>query len=86
MMTQPTVKVIGANGQVSLGKEFAGKMILIDKIDEGTWIIKSGEFIPDSEKWLHRAHDMSKLEKALVWAEKNEPKDNFNQMVKNLEK
>lgn len=85
-MTQPTVKVIGANGQVSLGKEFAGKMILIDQIDKGTWLIKSGEFIPDSERWLHRAQDMSKLEKALEWAEKNEPKDNFNVLVKKLEK
>jgi hypothetical protein len=46
------VKVIGANGQISLGKEFAGKMVVIDQISDGTWIIKSGEFIPDSEKWL----------------------------------
>lgn len=76
-MSQSAVKVIGANGQVSLGKEFAGKMILIEQISEGTWIIKSGKFIPDAEKWLHRAPDMTKLEKALAWAEKNEPTDNF---------
>ena len=85
-MSQPSVKVIGANGQVSLGKEFAGKMILIDQIDKGTWIIKSGAFIPDSEKWLHRPQDISKLEKALQWADKNKPKDNFNTLVKKLEK
>lgn len=84
-MAQPAVKIIGANGQVSLGKEFAGKMILIDQIDEGTWIIKSGEFIPDSEKWLHRTQDTAKLKKALEWAEKNEPKDNFNALLKKLE-
>lgn len=83
---QPAVKVIGTNGQVSLGKEFAGKMILIDQLDATTWIIKSGTFIPDSEKWLHRTQDMSKLEKALAWTEKNEPKDNFNILVKKLEK
>lgn len=70
-MSQPTVKIVGANGQVSLGKEFAGKMILIDQVDAGTWIIKSGEFIPDSEKWLHRVQDATKLDKALEWAERN---------------
>lgn len=86
MTQQSTVKIIGANGQVSLGKEFAGKMIMIDQINEGTWIIKSGEFIPDSERWLHREQDMSKLENALTWAEHNRPKDNFSALVKKLEK
>lgn len=85
-MTQPQVKVIGANGQVSLGKEFAGKMVLIDQIDDGTWIIKSGEFVPDSEKWLHKANNLSKLEKALDWADKNEPVDNFEKITKEIEK
>ena len=63
-MSNQQVKIIGANGQVSLGKEFAGKMVLIDQVDASTWIIKSGEFIPDSEKWLHQAHNLSKLENA----------------------
>jgi hypothetical protein len=86
MATQPQVKVIGVNGQVSLGKEFAGKMVLIDQIDEGTWIIKSGEFIPDSEKWLFQDNNLSKLEKALEWTAKNPPKDNLNTAIKKLDK
>lgn len=85
-MTNPAVKVVGTNGQVSLGKEFAGKMILIDQIEEGTWIIKSGEFIPDSEKWLHRKQDAAKLEKALEWTKENKPVDNFDSLMKKLEK
>ena len=43
-MTQhQQVKVIGGNGQLSLGKEFAGQMVLIDQLDNGTWLIKTGE-------------------------------------------
>jgi len=80
------VKIIGANGQVSLGKECAGKMVLIDQIDDSTWVIKAGQFIPDSEKWLHQNNNLAKLEKALDWAEKNEPKDNFDQLVKGIDK
>jgi putative transposon-encoded protein len=40
---QRQVKTIGSNGQISLGKEFAGKMVLVEQIEEGTWIIKCGE-------------------------------------------
>jgi hypothetical protein len=85
-MSLHQVKVIGINGQVSLGKEFAGKMVLIDQINEGTWVIKAGEFIPHSEKWLHKGDNLHKLEKALEWAEKNEPKNNFEQMIKRMKK
>ncbi len=81
MSTQAQVKIIGTNGQVSLGKEFAGKMVLIDQLDDGTWIIKAGKFIPASEKWLHHGDGMAKLEKALDWAAKNKPKDNFDQFI-----
>jgi len=48
----PLLVVVGSNGQISLGKEFAGKMVLIDQVDDGTWIIKSGEFVPDSKSAL----------------------------------
>lgn len=41
---------------------------------------KAGQFIPNSEKWLHQNDNLNKLEKALDWAEKNEPKDNFDQL------
>ncbi len=85
MSTQtPQVKIIGSNGQVSLGKEFAGKMVLIDKINDGTWLIKAGEFIPDSEKWLHQELHLTKLNKALDWAEKSKPKDNFDKLTQGL--
>lgn len=76
------VKVIGINGQVSLGKEFAGKTVMVDQIDETTWIIKAGTFVPDSEKWLYQGKNLTKLEKALEWTEKNEPVENFDELAK----
>jgi hypothetical protein len=85
MNIQPQVKVVGANGQISLGKEFAGKMVMINQINESTWIIKSGEFIPDSEKWLYQGNSEQKVDKALVWAEKNKPKDNFDELAQGIE-
>jgi hypothetical protein len=76
------VKIIGANGQVSLGKEFAGRMVLINQTHSDTRVIKSGLFVPDSEKWLHQDDNLTKLDKALDWANKNKPVDNFEQIVR----
>ena len=84
MNANTQVKTIGINGQVSLGKEFAGKMVLVDQISSDTWIIKSGTFIPDSEKWLHEKKHLTKLEKTLDWANENKPSDNFDQVFRKV--
>lgn len=76
---------IDSNGLLSLGKDFAGKIALVEQIEKGTWIIKSGEFIPDSEKWLFQGNNLSKLEKAIEWAEQHGPTDNFNQILHEIE-
>lgn len=65
MSQNQQVKIVGANGQVSLGKEFAGKMILVSQIDQGTWAIKTGAFIPHSDRWLYQDDNLAKPEKAL---------------------
>jgi hypothetical protein len=85
MAHRQQVKMIGSNGQLSLGKDFAGKMVLVDQIDQGTWIIRSGEFIPDSEKWLHEEGHIAKLEKAIQWAKKTKPVDNFEKLARGIE-
>ena len=86
MMTAQ-IKVVGANGQISLGKEFAGKTVMVDQTGEGTWVIHAGKFIPDSEKWLYAdPKTLAKLEKALDWAEKHEPIDNFDVLMKEFER
>ncbi len=85
MKQNQQVKVIGNNGQLSLGKVFAGQMVLIDQLDNGTWIIKTGEFIPTSEKWLYQGDTLTKLDKALSWTERNKPKDNLEEIAEKIE-
>jgi hypothetical protein len=60
-------------------------MVLIDQLDNGTWIIKKGEFIPDSEKWLYQANNLNKLNNALDWADQNKASDNFGNIAKKIE-
>jgi hypothetical protein len=67
------VKTIGASGQVSLGKEYAGRLVLIDQVEPGVWILKLGEFVPDDERWMMRDEVKQEIDRAVDWAEKNPP-------------
>ena len=69
-----TIKTIGNSGQISIGKEYAGRNVLVDQIEQGVWIVKLGKFIPDSEKWLYQANINNELDEAISWAEKTPPK------------
>ncbi|MEN8164383.1 MAG: hypothetical protein ABFS37_09650 [Acidobacteriota bacterium] len=69
------VKTIGKSGQIALGKEFAGKQVLVDRVEPGVWVVKLGEFVPDSERWLFHAPVSGDLDEAIRWAEANPPQE-----------
>jgi len=60
-----TVKQVGASGQISLGKEFAGRTVVVDSSEPGVWVIKTAQTIPDSELWLHQAEAAARLDRAM---------------------
>jgi len=69
------VKRIGSSGQIALGKEYAGRMVAVEHPDPATWVIKLGEFVPDSERWLFDARVADELDEAIRWAEGNPPRE-----------
>ena len=69
------IKTVGSSGQISLGKEFAGRHVLIDQVEPGMWLLKIGSFVPDSERWLQQTEVESMLDEAVAWAEKTSPAD-----------
>ena len=60
------VKQVGASGQISLGKEFAGRTVVIDSSEPGVWVIKTAQTIPDSELWLHQPQATARLDRAMA--------------------
>ena len=70
-----SVKVIGANGQISLGKQFAGRQVLIEEQEPGVWHIRTASVIPDNERWLHTAQASADLAEALAYAKAHPPSD-----------
>ncbi len=71
----PTVKVIGANGQISLGKQFAGRQVLVEEQEAGVWLIRMATVIPDNERWLHESQAASDFARAVTWSAQNPASD-----------
>jgi hypothetical protein len=71
----PTVKVVGANGQISLGKQFAGRQVLVEEQETGVWLIRTATVIPDNERWLHEVKAASDLARALEWSKQHPASD-----------
>jgi hypothetical protein len=70
-----SVKVIGANGQISLGKQFAGRQVLVEEQEPGVWLVRTATVTPDNERWLHQPQAASNLTDALAWAQSHPPTD-----------
>ena len=75
LTTPLSVKVIGANGQISLGKQFAGRQVLVEEQEPGVWLVRTATVIPDNERWLHEPQAAADLVRALDWAKANTPRD-----------
>lgn len=68
-----SVKVVDANGQISLGKEYAGRQVLVEEREPGVWYVRTAIVIPENERWLHEPQAAANLQAALTWAAQNKP-------------
>ena len=75
MATSVAVKLVGGNGQISLGKQFAGRQVLVEEKEPGVWLVRTATIVPDNERWLHEPQVAAGLGKALAWAGANAASD-----------
>jgi hypothetical protein len=68
------IKTVGSSGQISLGKQYAGRHVALSETAPGVWIVKLGKFMPDNERWLHEPPVSDALDRASGWAERHPPK------------
>lgn len=68
-----SVKTIGSSGQLSLGKEYAGRTVVVDVLEPGVWQIKTVQVVPDNELWMTHEPAKSEIDEAVRWAEENPP-------------
>ena len=69
-----SVKVVGTNGQISLGKEYSGRQVLVEEREPGVWLVRTALVIPENEMWLHQPQVKQDLQRALEYAQSNPPK------------
>jgi hypothetical protein len=69
-IAKQVVKRVGASGQISLGKEFAGRTVVVECSEPGVWVIKTAHTIPDSELWLHQPEAAGRLDRAMAAMDK----------------
>ncbi len=67
------VKTIGSSGQISFGKQHAGRTVTVEEIEDGVWLVRTARVIPDNELWLHEPAAKQSLDRAVEWAAKNPP-------------
>ena len=80
-----SIKTVGSSGQISLGKEYAGRHVLVDELEPGVWIVKLGDFIAENERWLHTPDARARLSEGLAWAARNPPQEtDLNQLERDL--
>uniref|UniRef100_UPI00334084D8 hypothetical protein n=1 Tax=Castellaniella defragrans TaxID=75697 RepID=UPI00334084D8 len=54
--------------KLSLGKQFAGRQVLLEEQEPGVWLVRTATAIPDNERWLHTAKASTDPREALDWA------------------
>lgn len=70
VMAESRTSVVGAEGEVALGKKYAGHAVEIKELEPGTWIVKVGEPVPENERWLLDPEVQAKIDRALERAER----------------
>ncbi len=68
------VKTIGSSGQISVGKQHAGRIVTVEEIEDGVWLVKTARVIPENELWLQNPAAKATIDRAVEWAEKNKPR------------
>jgi hypothetical protein len=81
------VKTIGSSGQISFGKQHAGRTVTVEQIEDGVWLVRTARIIPDNELWLHEPSAQKALDHAIQWAEKTPPAaSDLNKLEKRLKR
>jgi hypothetical protein len=84
---QVEIKTIGNSGQISLGKEYAGRTVIVEYVEPGVWTVRTAQVIPDNERWLHTPEARSDLDKALEISSRTERSEsNLNLLARKMKR
>jgi chromosomal replication initiation ATPase DnaA len=69
------VKRVGQSGQISVGRELAGKLLRLEQLDGGRLLLTPVVDVPESQLWTLSEPHKSRIERGLAWAAKTPAKE-----------
>jgi hypothetical protein len=69
------LKMVGTSGQLSLGKQFAGRSFEIEIQGDGNVLLKPMRVIPEADAWLYTPEMRERLAHADAWMAENPPRE-----------
>lgn len=67
------LKPVGASGQISLGKKYAGQFFEMESLEDGALLLKPMRVVPASAAWAHEPGMQKRLAAADQWMDQNSP-------------
>jgi hypothetical protein len=67
------IKVVGKSGQISLGKRYAGKTLELQRLEDGSLLLRAVAMVPESQLWTLEEPHRSRIARGLAWAGQTEP-------------
>jgi hypothetical protein len=74
-VTPPEVKVVGKSGQISLGKKYAGKVLRLERLEDGAILLTSVAVVPERQLWTLQEPDRGRIARGLAWAAQHAPRE-----------
>ena len=71
----PELKRVGQSGQISVGRELAGKLLRVEQLEGGRLLLTPVVDVPESQLWTLSEPHKSRIERGLSWAAANPPKE-----------
>lgn len=78
---------VSPNGQISIGKAWAGRQIRVEEVSENEIHISAGTFVPDSQKEFFTKEANQSLDEFNQWEEQNgTPKESARDTLNRIRK
>jgi hypothetical protein len=69
------IKVVGKSGQISLGKRYAGRTLELQRLEDGSLLLRAVAVIPESQLWTLDEPHRSRIARGLAWAAETEARE-----------
>lgn len=69
------LKTVGKSGQISLGKNYAGKTLRLERFEDGRIVLTTVAMVPESQLWTLAEPHRSRIARGLAWAAETGPKE-----------